>query len=78
MIGKIIKYMRIEKGYTQEKMAKIINIGQSSLSDYENGKSTIDFELIEEIAKECDYEIIFRNPYSGNIVNSDTVERKEK
>jgi len=61
MIGKAIKIMRIEKNLNQENMAKLINIGRTTLSDYEREKTDINFETIEKIAKVCGYKIFFDN-----------------
>ena len=61
MIGKAIKYMRIKKGYTQENLGKICNIGRTTLSDYEREKTNIDFDILEKISKVCGYKIYFVN-----------------
>ena len=58
-------------------MCKILNIGQSTLSDYENNKISIDFETIEKIATICDYEIQFINKNNKEIITSKNIERKE-
>jgi len=60
MIGKMLKVLRSEKGYNQTKLAKILNIAQTTLSGYETNYSNPRFDTIESIAKACDYEIIFR------------------
>ena len=51
MIGKVIKTMRKDNNLKQSDLIKQLNIGQSTLSDYENEKISIDFETIEKIAK---------------------------
>ena len=76
MIGKIIKYLRKSKKINQKDMCKILNIGQSTLSDYENNKISIDFETIEKIATICDYEIQFINKNNKEIITSKNIERK--
>jgi Predicted transcriptional regulators len=60
MIGKMLKVLRSEKGYNQTELAKILNIAQTTLSGYETNYSNPSFDTIENIAKACDYEIIFR------------------
>lgn len=61
MIGKTLKYMRIQKNLTQEQLGKICNIGRTTLSDYEREKTDINFETIEKISKICGYKIFFEN-----------------
>ena len=45
-----LKKLRLQKGWTQEKLAEIMNVGKSTISMYENGNRTPDFETLEEIA----------------------------
>lgn len=61
MIGKAIKYMREQNDFSQEKIAKITNIGRSTISDYEREKTDINFDNLEKIANLCNYEIFFYN-----------------
>lgn len=61
MIGKAIKYMREQNNFSQEKIAKITNIGRSTISDYEREKTDINFDNLEKIANLCNYEILFYN-----------------
>ena len=42
--------MRKAKGITQEEMAKILGIGESTLSMYESGQRTIPSEVAKKIA----------------------------
>lgn len=60
-IGKALKYMRINKGFNQEQMGKIVNISQQNLSRYEKNQRIISFEIIEKIANNCGYKIYFDN-----------------
>ena len=53
MIGKIIKTMRRESGLTQEELSQKIFLGRTTLSDYERGKTDINFETIEKVADAC-------------------------
>ena len=53
MIGKILKTMRRENNYTQEKLSELTYIGRSTLSDYERLKTDINFENIEKIFYIC-------------------------
>lgn len=77
MIGKAIKYMRKEKKIKQVELCKIINIGQSTLSDYENEKISIEFSLLEKIASICDYDIIFKNRITKEEFKVNQLERKD-
>ena len=76
MIGKIIKYMRIQNNISQEKLSLITNIGRSTISDYEREKTDINFENINRIAELCDYEIIFRNKNTKEEITVKNIERK--
>lgn len=59
MIGKAIKKMRSNSHLSQEKLSKLVNIGRTTLSDYEREKTDINFETLENIANECGYKIYF-------------------
>lgn len=76
MIGKVLKYMRNEKNMKQSDLIKILNIGQSTLSDYENEKISINFETIEKIASICDYDIYFENRINKKKFKAKDIERK--
>ena len=78
MIGKIIKYMRIQNNISQEKLSLITNIGRSTISDYEREKTDINFENINRIAEICDYEIIFRNKKTKEEINIKNIDRKSR
>ena len=77
MIGKVIKTMRQEKKLKQSDLIKFLNIGQSTLSDYENEKISIDFETSGKIAKICDYTIYFKNNKTGNTFEAKDLIRKD-
>lgn len=77
MIGKIIKNLRKESNYSQEDLSEITKIGRTTISDYERNKSQPTFETIEQIAKACNYEILFKNMKTGEILNSKNILRKE-
>lgn len=70
MIGKILKYMRNDKGLSQYQLAQILNSSQQNLSRYEKNQRIISFDLIEQIANNCDYEIQFVNKKTKNILNT--------
>ena len=76
MINKILKYMRIQKNLNQSQLAKLLNIAQTTLSGYETKYSNPTYEIIEKIANNCDYEIIFRNKITKEEINTKNIERK--
>ena len=49
-LGKKLRTLRAEKGFTQEKMADLLHIPQASYSNLENDKGKFDLKLIEKIA----------------------------
>ena len=61
MIGNALKYMRKNKNYKQDTLAKLVGISQQNLSRYEKEQRIISFDLIEKIANECGYKIYFIN-----------------
>ena len=61
MIGKALKYMRNSINLNQENMSKLINIGRTTLSDYEREKTDINFYTLENLANKCGYKIYFIN-----------------
>ena len=78
MIGKIIKTMRRESGLTQEELSQKIFLGRTTLSDYERGKTDINFETIEKVADACNYDVVFVNRKNKNkILTSKNIEREE-
>lgn len=50
--GQEIKKWRIIRGYTQEELAKKLNVGPSQIHHYEQGSVTISSERLWEIARE--------------------------
>ncbi len=77
MIGKAIKKMRKDSNYNQEYISKQINVGRTTLSDYEREKTAINFDLIEKIADCCNYEIIFKNKTTNETWNTKDLKRKD-
>ena len=84
MIGKMLKMLRSNKGYKQTELAETLNIAQTTLSGYETNYSNPNFDTIEEIAKICDFEIIFRNKKTkqeyttNNIIRKDIDRKRQK
>lgn len=77
MIGKAVKYMRNSINLNQENMSKLVNIGRSTLSDYEREKTDINFENLEKIANKCGYKIYFINEKTKDKFQVKDIERKE-
>lgn len=49
-----LKELRKEKGYTQEQMANILEIGQSAYAKWENGRTEPNFGLLLRLSKILD------------------------
>ena len=50
-LGKRIKYLRLQKGFSQEKLAEAINIATTSLSYIETGRGFMTLDTLEKLAK---------------------------
>lgn len=77
MIGKTLKYMRNKKELKQEQISKLVNIGRSTLSDYEREKTDINFDTLEKIANICGYKIFFINEKENDKFQIKDLERKD-
>ena len=77
MIGKALKKMRKDNNFNQEYISKKINIGRTTLSDYEREKTAINFDLIEKIAACCNYEIKFINKTTGETWTTEDLKRQD-
>ncbi len=77
MIGKLLKIIRVNKGLKQSELAEKLNIAQTTLSGYETNYSNPKFEIIEEFANNCDYEIVFRNKKTKEEITTDSIKRKD-
>ena len=77
-INKILKTIRLQKKLRQEDIAKIIGIQSNTYSDWERGRTQkVAFEDIEKIANICDYEILFKNKITNEVITSSNIDRKE-
>lgn len=54
MLGKNIKYYRIQKGYSQQELADLIGVQKMTISNYENEKREPDVEMVKSICKVLD------------------------
>ncbi len=59
LIGQILKNMRLSAGLSQVKLAKKLNMADTTISSYERENSQPDFDTIVKISKICGYEILF-------------------
>lgn len=57
-IGKKLRTLRAEKGYTQEKLADLLKMPQAAYSNLENNKGKLDLNLIEKIAAIYEMDIL--------------------
>ena len=59
MLGERIRKMRIAAGFNQAELAKKLGIAQSTLSGYETGFSMPNYDMVENIATFCEFDIMF-------------------
>ena len=77
MIGIILKYMRRKRKYKQSDLAKILNIGQTTLSGWERGFREPNSEMIFKIAEVCNFEILIKDKLTGEIYSKNEIRRKD-
>ena len=53
-IGENIKKFRLEKGWTQEQLGKLLNISQTMVAQYENNKRKPKLETLQKISTALD------------------------
>jgi len=58
-LGRRIRLLREQKGFTQMKAAKLLNLSNKTLSDYERNISEPDLKTIKQIANLYDVKIDF-------------------
>lgn len=57
-IGQFLKELRNEKKLTQAELAEILGVSNRSISRWENGVTMPDFDLLIELAKSYDVEVM--------------------
>lgn len=57
-LGEKLKKARINKNFTQEYLAEVLNVSQKTYSNFENDKSKPDFSQVEEIAKTLEISVL--------------------
>lgn len=67
MFGKMIRFMRFTKKLKQTELAEKLGIASSTLAHYESEYRAITLETANEIAKLCDFELVFRNKKDNKI-----------
>jgi len=79
--GKRFKTLRLEKNLTQAELAKILSIGESTISFYESDKREPDYETLQKIADffnvSVDY-LLGRTDKRNTDVSNDVDERLHK
>ena len=53
-IGNRLKTSREQRGYSQEKLANLIGVSRSTLSNYEKDKTSPKMDTLENMAKHLD------------------------
>ena len=57
-LGKKLRTLRAEKGYTQEKIADMLGIPQATYSNLENNKGKVDLKLLEKVASVYEIDMV--------------------
>lgn len=83
MIGDKIKELRKNSKITQAELSDSINIGQSTLANFENGKRTIPVDIIIELARyfnvSADYLLGLSNsPDAKEVIHGEQLSTDEK
>ncbi len=77
MIGKLLKTIRRKSGLSQSEIAKKMNLARSTITHYELELSQPTFEIIEKIANECGYDIVFIERKTKETLSSKNIDREE-
>ena len=82
LIGKRIKDLRKKRKLTQAELSDSINIGQSTLANFENGKRTIPVDIVIQLAQffnvSADYLLGLSNSPDAEIVHGEQLSSEEK
>lgn len=57
-LGEKLKKARINKNFTQEYLAEVLNVSQKTYSNFENDKTKPGFSQVENIAKVLDVSVL--------------------
>ena len=77
MIGKALKYMRTQRNFKQDELAKLVNLDQTTLSKYELEKRDITFKTLESVARTCDFEVIIKDLKTNQEFKLSDLKRKD-
>lgn len=75
MFGKMIRFMRFTRNYKQNDLSKKFGIANSTLAHYESEYRLVTLEMAHKIAKECDFEIQFKDKITNKIYTVDDLKR---
>ena len=67
-LTQLIRYMREASGFSQKDLANKLGIAQTTLSGYETGYSEPNFTMVQKIAVICDFDIIFLDKSSNEML----------
>jgi len=68
-IGKAIKNIREKKGYSQDELAKIMNLNSSTISKIEHGKFNLSIDYLSQLSWFLDFEFQFKETKNNNSVS---------
>ena len=57
-IGNKLRKLRMEKGYSQEYLAEVLEVSQKTYSNMENSKSSVSIDTLKKIAEEYKIDLI--------------------
>lgn len=69
MIHKILRHMRESSGLSQVQLAEKLSLAQTTLSGYETGYSKPNYEVVEQIANICEFDLIFVDKNSEEVLD---------
>lgn len=59
MIGKNIRKLRLERGYTGQELANLLSVSQQQVSRYENGLTLITVDLLYRVSEVLNVRIYY-------------------
>ncbi len=68
-IGEAIKNIREKKGYSQDKLAEIMNLNSSTISKIEHGKFNLSIDYLSQLSWFLDFEFQFKETKNNNSVS---------